>query len=559
MPDLGSLESVARLVAQALLNGVLWGLAITALFALVLRALHRAPAATRYRLWLLALSVVVLLPLSAMWMAGDVGRERIANADRSVETATVAPGAHPGPALLSPEPTAVGSRPRISTVEVPGGPWLVVLLGLAVLIGAARCARLARSLHRLRELKRAALPLPAAHADVLEPLVRRAGAGRAVELRVSDRLAPPIAVGYLRPAILIPTALLERLTREELTHVVLHELAHVRRRDDWGLLAQRLVQAVFFFHPAAHWIGRRLERERELACDQFVIQTSPAAARSYARCLVRLAELVVASREADLAPSAAPRHTQLGYRLQALLSAGSPSHARTLRMAAATGGALLAAAAIAVPYAAPGVALQAAARPSGPSAASDPALAAVHASSAAVEQGGSVRAPRPEQTVDVPMLVSRTEGAAAEAVRLVDQGSATRHGTRGSGSGPMAPSHVVVADGPAVLRPSPLYLDPVEVRGNRAASASWVQERPAPRRGVNITVSLAGGAALDPLRVLTEPVAAGALPYPYGGQPGAVGGYPRPDPRLPVARGVELRFTGGPTVPRLYPGLLQGW
>ena len=71
--------------------------------------------------------------------------------------------------------------------------------------------------------------------------------------------------------------------------MLLHELAHLRRWDDWTKLAQRLAEAIFFFHPAIYWIARNLNLEREVACDDWVV-VHTGRTKPYALCLTRLVE-----------------------------------------------------------------------------------------------------------------------------------------------------------------------------------------------------------------------------------------------------------------------------
>jgi hypothetical protein len=71
--------------------------------------------------------------------------------------------------------------------------------------------------------------------------------------------------------------------------ILLHEFAHLQRRDDWTNLAQKLLRTLFFFHPAVWWIEKQLCLERELACDDVVLAKTHNP-RGYAECLVSLIE-----------------------------------------------------------------------------------------------------------------------------------------------------------------------------------------------------------------------------------------------------------------------------
>ncbi len=108
--------------------------------------------------------------------------------------------------------------------------------------------------------------------------------------------------------------------------MLVHELAHIRRWDDWTNVVQKLAEAVFFFNPAVLWIARRLNLEREIACDDWVVSMT-GAARPYAVCLTKLVELGAFSRGPQLAHGAVTRKRQISHRIESLMSrkrAGSP-------------------------------------------------------------------------------------------------------------------------------------------------------------------------------------------------------------------------------------------
>ena len=89
------------------------------------------------------------------------------------------------------------------------------------------------------------------------------------------------AAGLRHPAILIPAALLAELHDDELDQIGLHETAHLARHDDFALIAQRAIEAMFAVHPVVRWIARRIDLEREIACDDFVLNaTGPTTLRS---------------------------------------------------------------------------------------------------------------------------------------------------------------------------------------------------------------------------------------------------------------------------------------
>lgn len=126
-----------------------------------------------------------------------------------------------------------------------------------------------------------------------------------------------MVLGPWRPIVAIPADLVDTLSNAELDDVALHELAHVRRRDDWAKLAEAVVSAVCFFHPAAWWLARRADADREVACDDWVVAATGARCR-YARCLLRLAGLGVAG-DALPAPGAIARKPMITERIELLM------------------------------------------------------------------------------------------------------------------------------------------------------------------------------------------------------------------------------------------------
>src|SRR5262245_59690763 len=88
----------------------------------------------------------------------------------------------------------------------------------------------------------------------------------------SQTLLEPGIFGVIRPVLLLPEGIADRLTPEQLKSILAHELCHVRRRDNLTAFIHMLVEAVFWFHPLVWWIGGRLIAERERACDEEVLR-----------------------------------------------------------------------------------------------------------------------------------------------------------------------------------------------------------------------------------------------------------------------------------------------
>jgi beta-lactamase regulating signal transducer with metallopeptidase domain len=196
-----------------------------------------------------------------------------------------------------------------------------VLLALWCALCIAQCARLACSYLHLRRLKHTGRPASREQQANFDAWVLTCGIRRPVHLLVSSAVPMPVAIGFQHPAVILPEALLADLTAAELDHVLLHELAHIARRDDWTNLLGRIAWAALAPHPVAAWVLRQIDRERELACDDWVVAAT-GAARPYAASLARLFELCTSRRRALLASGIADGGSQLGDRIAMLLRRG---------------------------------------------------------------------------------------------------------------------------------------------------------------------------------------------------------------------------------------------
>jgi len=129
--------------------------------------------------------------------------------------------------------------------------------------------------------------------ELLEDCKRAMGVRTLLGVVVTDRVPGPALFGFIRPRLLLPPELVENLSAEELRHVLLHELAHLRRMDiHFGWLCAAL-QLLHWFNPLV-WIAfHQMRGDRELACDEEVLTrlTSPEGP-GYGRTLIKLLEPV---------------------------------------------------------------------------------------------------------------------------------------------------------------------------------------------------------------------------------------------------------------------------
>ena len=292
-------HSGSIVVGERLINAVVEGTLMALFVAVLFRLKTFRDSATRFAIWLTTLLVILILPL-----LGSSGASRLMG--------TSAPHVSVPAALLG---YAVGA-------------WAVIALFGIIRIGAG-VLQLRGLRQRARDLDRTELPLEAQ--SVLEEFSSR----RDVRIRVSNEINAPTAVGFIRPAVLMPAWALSELSGERLRSVLLHELGHLRRWDDWTNLLQKVLRAIFFFHPAVWWIDSRLCLEREMACDDLVLaKTSDA--HGYAECLVSLAEKSMLRRGVALAVAAVGRVRQMTRRLGRILDQDSRGRVPRVAMASLT-------------------------------------------------------------------------------------------------------------------------------------------------------------------------------------------------------------------------------
>ena len=166
-------------------------------------------------------------------------------------------------------------------------PWLDALWMLGVLILSARTVGGWLIVQRLRST--ATQQIPPALAASFARLSHRIGVHSRVALRLSTRIASPLAIGMMRSLILLPASALTTLSADQLEAVLAHELAHIRRADYLWNILQTMIETLFFFHPAVWWVGSSLRQQRELCCDDIAI-ASCVDPLTYATALLLLEE-----------------------------------------------------------------------------------------------------------------------------------------------------------------------------------------------------------------------------------------------------------------------------
>ncbi len=139
----------------------------------------------------------------------------------------------------------------------------------------------------LQRLRHGSVEARGASADLFVACRAELRVGNVVRLAAHPRVRSPILLGWLRPFILVSTDWPQRSIQCQRA-ALLHELAHVRRRDHLLAPLLEIIRIAFFFHPLVHWLLARLEHERELLCDEMVVRLG-IDRRDYARLLLEFA------------------------------------------------------------------------------------------------------------------------------------------------------------------------------------------------------------------------------------------------------------------------------
>jgi beta-lactamase regulating signal transducer with metallopeptidase domain len=280
---------------------------------------RRTSASTRHLVWSLALAGILLLPMASLivpgWTFMTVTATRAADATplAAWESEPIANPSSPAPAPVDRDAHVTGDV-RDTRFALTGP----ALLGM-LYAGGVAFVLLALFVHHLR-LRRAARRAGRVDAPewirLLGECARCMGVRGEVRLLRSREQSMPMAFGLRRPSILIPS-IADTWADERRRAVILHELAHIARRDCLTQTLATVACAVYWFHPAVWWVARRLRIERELACDDRVIAagTRPA---EYARHLLEIAYAFGDRRISAMAVSMA-RPQQLESRLLAAL------------------------------------------------------------------------------------------------------------------------------------------------------------------------------------------------------------------------------------------------
>ena len=304
------------------------GIVLAAAWGLATALTRRASASTRHFLWATAIAVAVLLPVvaavSPSWPL-PVRFEPMASIQPDTQASVPPRISQRVPVSRSPDLRPMPVRPVNRYGVAITSLWLFGALATVgwFLVGHISIWRLRRSI----------TPTEDAWADEATALAQHPGFPTAIPIGASPRTAIPIVCGVWQPMVVVPLAAVG-WSRARIRAVLLHEAAHVARRDALTQAVAQLACAIYWFNPLAWVAARYLRIEREHACDDAVVAAGVRAS-DYADHLLDIARHV-RSRELSLASTALPMAScsQLEGRLMAILN---PTTRRTSGVTARLG------------------------------------------------------------------------------------------------------------------------------------------------------------------------------------------------------------------------------
>lgn len=253
-------------ICWTLIHSLWIGLAIALLAGLTISVTRKSSAALRYNL----LCGILVLFTASVWVAFFIEMQAPAMEQEPFRVGQIinTPGNH-----LMIIPAATAPHLSLFTRLV----WLLnqyanVIFLAWLLLFVLKSLKMAGGLlyiQRIRNYKVHEVSEEFKHK--IEVFAGQIGIRQAVRLAQSELVKVPVAVGWLKPVILLPMGILLQLSPEQLESILWHELAHIRRRDYLVNILQGLVETVFFFNPGLLWLSSLIRAEREACCDDIVL------------------------------------------------------------------------------------------------------------------------------------------------------------------------------------------------------------------------------------------------------------------------------------------------
>src|SRR4030095_8894813 len=275
-------------ISRTLLHS-LWQAILAALVAgLIVACTRKTRAAIRYNalLFLFGSLITTVAITFFIELQSNSATEAAAPVTFGISNITVA---------MSDSSYQAGQSNFISIVFAFADKYSVLLVSTWFLFFIFQLTRMAFGLREISYIKNRKNQAPS---DIWKKWIqeksKELGIQQSVMLWQSGLTKIPLAIGYFKPVVLVPLGLLTHLSPAQAEAVLLHELAHIKRKDYLVNLIQSFVDAIFFFNPAFIWLSSMIRQEREKCCDDMVIKYTKNQ-QTYLEALVSFQEMNLSS------------------------------------------------------------------------------------------------------------------------------------------------------------------------------------------------------------------------------------------------------------------------
>jgi len=273
-------------------------LLVISLFVVDLLLRKRIRAVFRYCLWMLVLAKLILpptlsLPTGIGYWVGDHLPAALPTSKQAFDMAQLASSSaemldvQPAGDIAKNEPSILPANSANTALT-----WQAVLFVLWLVGVLAFLVLLFQRVKFVRGLIATSNPAEGELLGLLKQCRRQVGIRGKVMLRISDNVPSPAVCGLLRPTVLIPASLVEKLSPEGLSATLIHELAHIKRGDLWVNSLQTFLQVVYFYNPFVWFANAIIRKVCEEAVDETVLVTLGGQAEDYSNTLINIGEMV---------------------------------------------------------------------------------------------------------------------------------------------------------------------------------------------------------------------------------------------------------------------------
>jgi beta-lactamase regulating signal transducer with metallopeptidase domain len=250
----------------------LWQGAIVLIISFVLLlALRKASPAKRYAVVLVAILAIPILSVGTFFTHYDNSTQKVAQSQMIWDASVRSFEFQLGETLAATNESLIPLSPlaqwKVWTAK--NATWALVVWLTGVFMFTIR---MLGGFYFLNRLKNKAEPIvEPLWLDKLSRLCERLKIKGSVLLKESERISSPLVMGIIKPVIIFPLGLIQALATNEVEAILVHELAHIKRKDFLINIVVNVLQVVYFFHPAFWWLKAQLDAEREFHCDDITL------------------------------------------------------------------------------------------------------------------------------------------------------------------------------------------------------------------------------------------------------------------------------------------------